>query len=118
MSEIRELVAEQIRPLLAVEKVVAEPPNDNHYDEKPIARIVVAAVKHRLDEGLICGSQVQVRKVVSEGAVGKIVLPEISQLRCILISIERARFLPLVGFRADQVGAREVAHDLGLEQTP
>lgn len=60
----------------------------------------------------------QVRKVVREGAVNVVALPEIGQFRRVLVGIERSGVTPFIDLRADQIGAREVAHDLGLEQAP
>ncbi|MBO9774113.1 hypothetical protein J7430_21200 [Xanthomonas axonopodis pv. begoniae] len=46
MGEVGELALKLIGPFLAVEEVVAKPPNDHHHGEKLIARIVAAAVEN------------------------------------------------------------------------
>lgn len=58
------------------------------------------------------------RKVMCEVAVSKIALPEIGQLWRELVGFERSRMMPFIDLCADQVSAREVAHDLSLEQAP
>ena len=42
MREVRELALELVCPLLAVEEVIAEPPDEDQYREEPIAWIDVA----------------------------------------------------------------------------
>ncbi|MDF2113966.1 hypothetical protein PY365_00140 [Roseiarcaceae bacterium H3SJ34-1] len=75
MGEIRKLTLELVSPFLAVEEVVAEPPDDHQHGEEPIAWIGVAAIENRLDDsGLVGGAQMQMRIVMSEGAVGEIAL--------------------------------------------
>ncbi|MCC8469311.1 hypothetical protein [Xanthomonas phaseoli] len=46
MGEVGELALKLIGPFLAVEELVAKPPNDHHHGEKLIARIVAAAVEN------------------------------------------------------------------------
>lgn len=107
MGEVRELALKLIGPFLAVEEVVAKPPHDHHRGEKLIARIVIAAVESRLnDSGLVDGAQMQMRKVMSEGAVSKVALPEIGQLRGELFGLERCGVTPFIDLCADQVCAR------------
>lgn len=102
MREIRKLTLELVRPLLAVEKVVAEPPDDHQHREELITRIGVASIEDRLDDAwLVCGAQIEVRKVVRKAAVGVIALLKIGQLGAILIGIKRPTISLLVDFCAD-----------------
>lgn len=58
MGEIRELALELIRPLLAVEQVVAKAPHNDQHCQQPFSRGVVAPVQDRSDDmGLIGGAQ-------------------------------------------------------------
>ena len=54
MRKIRILTLKLVCPFLAVEKVIAVPPDNHQHRQESIAWIVFAAVKHRLDDiGLI-----------------------------------------------------------------
>lgn len=44
VSEIRVLALELIRPLLAVEQIVAKAPDDHQHGQQPIARVVIPTV--------------------------------------------------------------------------
>ncbi|WP_193378376.1 hypothetical protein [Sinorhizobium fredii] len=57
IREVRELVLKLVRPLLAVEQIVAKAPDDHQYGQEPIPRVVVATIEYRSDEiGLIGGA--------------------------------------------------------------
>ncbi|MBH1477405.1 hypothetical protein I5U59_04805 [Stenotrophomonas maltophilia] len=102
MRKVRELILKLVRPLLAMEKIVSESPDDHHHREEPIARIGVASIKDRLDNtGLVCGAQMEVWKVVREPAVDVIALLKIGQFDVILVGIERAAISPFVDLCAD-----------------
>lgn len=116
MREVRELSLGLVGALPAVEEVVAKTPNDHRHGEELIAAIIVAAVENRLDDrGLIDRAQMEMRKMMREGAVGEISLPEIGQFRCVLVGLERSGVTPFIDLRADQVCACEIPHDLSLE---
>lgn len=92
MRKVRELTLKLVRPLLAMEKIVSKSPDNHHHREEPIARIGVASIEDRLDDtGLVCGAQMEVRKVVREAAVDVIALLKIGQLGAILVGTERVR---------------------------
>ncbi|WLE59760.1 hypothetical protein GIY62_03540 [Burkholderia plantarii] len=119
MREVRALTLKLVSPFGAMEEIVAEAPDNHQHRQEPVAWVVVASVEHRLDHsGLVGGPQVEMLKVVGEGAVGEIALPEIGQLCRVLVRIKRAGITQFVDLCADQVGSREVAHHLRLEETP
>jgi hypothetical protein len=100
-----------------MKEVVAEPPNYQEDCEQAVAWIVIATVDNRPDDNRSIGrTQMQMFKVVGEGDISEIALPEIGQLRVILVRVESSGSAPVIHLRADQIRASKVTHDLGIKQ--
>lgn len=66
--------------------------------------------------GLVCGAQIEVRKVLREGAVGINNAAENRLARRHTGWLGASGVTPFIDLHADQVGARDVSNDLGFKQ--
>lgn len=119
VGEILALVVKPVSTFGAVEEVVAQAPDDHQQREHSVARIVVGALDHGLDEvGVIRWPKRKKRKMVGQRAIGEIAVPEIAEFGVVEFSLEHSRLRPSVHPLADTIGAGEIAHDLGFKEAP
>lgn len=119
VREIVALAAKLVGPFLAVEKIVAQPPNDHQQTQHPVTWVIICAFDDYLHElWVVRRAKIEKREVAGQSPIGEVTSPKVGKFRVVEICLKLTVRCPAINLFPYTVGTSVIAHDLCFEKTP